>query len=226
MENIFASIFTDGTLTVLSVFIVLIVALVLGIISAFVTKYKSDSSKSFFIATSILPFCVAMVIMLVNGNIGAGVAVAGAFGLVRFRSAQGSAKEIAIIFIDMTIGLALGMGYVAYGVIFAIIAFGGLFIFANTKIFDKKDDERKSLRIMIPENMDYTLVFEDIFAKYTKEHKLIKVKSTNMGAMFVLNYDIKLLDQSKQKEFLDDLRCRNANLEIVLENADLEVKDL
>ncbi len=157
---------------------------------------------------------VAMVIMLVNGNIGIGVAVAGAFGLVRFRSAQGSAREIAVIFISMAIGLGLGVGYVAYSVIFGLIAGASLIILEKVRLWDKRNDGDKLVKITIPENIDYKTVFDDIFEKYTRSYTLIKSKSSNMGSLFILTYEVSLKDEMSEKKFVDELRCRNGNLEI------------
>ena len=218
MENLFESVFkqTDGTtsVTIPMFFLIVAVALAMGVIISMFAYFKGKSTKSFYIANSLLPLAVAMVIMLVNGNIGVGVAIAGAFGLVRFRSAQGTAREIAIIFISMTIGLALGVGYVAYGIIFGIIAGIALLLFNKIKIWDKKSNDEKILKITIPENINYQTVFDDIFEKYTKNYTLIKTKSSNMGSLFILTYEIALKDKLTEKKFLDELRCRNGNLEI------------
>jgi len=218
MENLFESVFkqSDGTtsVTVGMFFLVIGVSLIMGIIISMFAYYKGRSSKSFYVANAILPAAVAMVIMLVNGNIGVGVAVAGAFGLVRFRSAQGSAREIAVIFISMAIGLAMGVGYVAYGSIFGIIAGLALILFGKIKIWDKKTNDEKVLKITIPENIDYQTVFDDIFEKYTKNYTLVKSKTTNMGSLFILTYEIALKDKNSEKKFVDELRCRNGNLEV------------
>ena len=218
MENLFESVFkqSDGTtsVTVGMFFLVIGVSLIMGIIISMFAYYKGRSSKSFYVANAILPAAVAMVIMLVNGNIGVGVAVAGAFGLVRFRSAQGSAREIAVIFISMAIGLAMGVVYVAYGSIFGIIAGLALILFGKIKIWDKKTNDEKVLKITIPENIDYQTVFDDIFEKYTKNYTLVKSKTTNMGSLFILTYEIALKDKNSEKKFVDELRCRNGNLEI------------
>lgn len=226
MAKLFESIFTDGDVSVGKFFIILLVAILIGVILALVSKHKGESTKSFYISTSILPACVAMVIMLINGSIGAGVAVAGAFSLVRFRSAQGNAREICILFIDMTLGLALGMGYIGYALVFAVVVFVALFVFDNIRLFEKKEnDERRRLKVVIPESVNYIEVFEDLFLKYTKEYKLIKVKSCNMGAMFALSYEITLNDINEEKAFIDEIRCRNGNLEVLMERETYEEKD-
>ena len=217
--NIFASLFEDTTsVSVTNFFIVMAVALGAGIIYSFLCYFKGKSSKSFLITTALVPAAVAMVIMLVNGNIGVGVAVAGAFGLVRFRSAQGSAKEILIIFIAMAAGLAFGTGYLAYGAIFLVLAGIILLVLNFTKIWEKKSDKTtKLMKVTIPEDLDYVSVFDDLFEQYTKDVELVKTKSVNMGSMFRLTYKLTLKDPSQEKKFIDDIRCRNGNLEIVME---------
>lgn len=217
--NIFASLFEDTTsVSVTNFFIVMAVALGAGIIYSFLCYFKGKSSKSFLITTALVPAAVAMVIMLVNGNIGVGVAVAGAFGLVRFRSAQGSAKEILIIFIAMAAGLAFGTGYLAYGAIFLVLAGIILSVLNLTKIWEKKSDKTtKLMKVTIPEDLDYVSVFDDLFEQYTKDAELVKTKSVNMGSMFRLTYKLTLKDPTQEKKFIDDIRCRNGNLEIVME---------
>ncbi len=196
----FESIFKDGNMPATSFFIALGVALVFGVIYAFLACYKSDSSSSFFIAAALLPMTVAAVIALVNGNLGIGVAIAGAFGLVRFRSAPGSAKEISIIFIAMAAGLAFGTGYLAYGAIFLLLCGGLLFAFGKFTAKSKSlKNKEKIIKITIPESLDYSSVFDDIFSEYTLKNELINVKSTNMGSMFRLTYraTLKSLDNEK-----------------------------
>ena len=227
MQGLFSSIFSDGNIKIYGFFIVILVSLIIGVLFSLVSKKKIASTKNFFIAQAILPCCVAMVIMLVNGNIGAGVAVAGAFSLVRFRSAAGNALEISIIFIDMVIALTLGMGYILYGVVFAIIVIVALIILNNTKILlNKENNLTRKLKIVVPENVDYVNLFNDIFAKYTKTFKLNKARLCNMGSMIQLNYEIELNDNANEKSFIDEIRCRNGNLEIVMERVIYEEKDL
>lgn len=227
MDKLFDSIFKTNSNNILESLIVIIIALIVGVGFSFMSYVKTKSSKSFFITTSLLPVTVAIVIMFVNGNIGAGIAVAGAFSLVRFRSAQGSAKEICIIFIAMASGLTLGMGYITYAIIFTLITGGVLILFSSTKIWDRKPDLKdKKLQITIPEGLDYPTIFDDLFKKYTEKTELIKVKSVNMGSMFRITYLIKLKDILNEKKFIDELRCRNGNLEITLERAELDNPDL
>ena len=223
----FESIFKDGNVAAVGFFIVLGASLICGLVYAFLACYKSDSSTSFFICVALIPMAVATVIALVNGNLGVGVAIAGAFGLVRFRSAAGSAREIAAIFMAMAAGLAFGMGYIAYGAIFLLVC--GVLLFAFGK-FTAKAKEAKTLekivKITIPETLDYTNVFDDIFAEYTNSYELEKVKSTNMGSMFRLSYRVKMKKVANEKAMLDAVRERNGNLEIQCLRADLSEKEL
>lgn len=193
----------------------MITAIILGLLLAISYTYKTKTSKSFTITLAILPIVVAMVIIMVNGNIGAGVAVAGAFSLVRFRSVPGTAKEIGAIFIAMTTGLSLGMGYVGLSVMFALIvcAFN---ILLETINFGSKKTETKLLKITIPESLNYVDVFDDILTTYTNSYKLLSVKTSNMGSFFKLNYEIEPNDPVKEKELIDKLRCRNGNLDIMI----------
>lgn len=223
----FESIFTDGTVPAVGFFIVLGVALVCGLIYAFAACYKSDSSFNFFIASALIPAAVAAVICLVNGNLGVGVAIAGAFGLVRFRSAPGTAREIAIIFIAMAAGLAFGMGYIAYGVIFLFVCGAVLWIFKkHADVAKNKKMLEKTIKITIPEALDYTSVFDDIFEKYTRSFSLEKVKTANMGSVFRLSYRVELKNAENEKAMIDEIRERNGNLEVQCLKVDFIEKEL
>lgn len=217
LDNLFKGIFDSEFATVISVsdfLSCLGVALLLGVILAVAYTFKARFTKSFATTLALLPAVVCVVIMMVNGNIGTGVAVAGAFSLVRFRSAPGSAREIVAIFLAMGAGLICGMGYLGYAALFTLIM---SIIFAAYNCFGKMS-VHKSLRITIPEDLDYTGVFEDIFKEYTKSCQLVKVKTTNMGSMFRLTYSVTLCDAKREKEFIDRLRERNGNLEIMISN--------
>jgi len=219
-NNLFNSVFDSSAATIsIGNFLLCIgVALILGVALAFCYTIKNQYTKSFLITMALLPAVVGVVIMLVNGNLGAGVAVAGAFSLVRFRSAQGSAKEIVAIFIAMCAGLLIGMGYVAYAVLFTIIIGIILVILNVLKVWDKKaaNCKNKVLRITIPEDLNYTEVFNDVFQEYTEHWEAVSVKTTNMGSMFKLKYNVIEKDLSREKEFIDALRCRNGNLEVMI----------
>ena len=213
-DSMLNSIFTSGQITGTAFLVTLGLALILGIGTALLCMYKNKYSQSFAVTLAMLPATVAVVIMLVNGNIGAGVAVAGGFSLVRFRSAAGTAREIGMIFLAMTLGLALGMGYVGLAVCFFLVMAVFTAVLTTVDFGGKKEGER-TLKISIPESLDYEGLFDDLFAKYTTRSDLDKVKTTNMGTLYELTYHIVLKDASKTKEFLDEIRCRNGNLTIV-----------
>lgn len=207
------SIISSG-LTLTAFLICTLTSLVLGIGIAFVGMYRSRSTQSFAVALAILPVVVQLVIMLVNGNVGAGVAVAGAFSLVRFRSVPGTAREIGVLFMAMAIGLATGMGFVGLAVI-SFVIISAVILILTAAGFGKNCAAERCLKITIPENLDYEGLFDDVFAKYTKSAELIKVKTSNMGTLYELQYGIVLKGENVPKEFLDELRCRNGNLNIV-----------
>ncbi len=204
----------SNEITLVSFLICTAVSLLLGVGVALVSMFKTRCTQSFAVALAILPVVVQTVIMLVNGNIGAGVAVAGAFSLVRFRSAPGSAREIGSVFLAMAIGLATGMGYVALAaIVFVVVATVMLLLTALN--FGGSHSFERTLKITIPENLDYDGLFDDIFEKYTRTHELVKVRTTNMGTLYELQYRIILKGEQPPKAFIDDIRCRNGNLNIV-----------
>ena len=219
-NTLFSSLFESAgtsTITTSTFFACIISALVIGTVMALIYRIKNSSSQSFLVTLSVIPAAVAMVIMLVNGDFGTGVAVAGAFGLIRFRSAPGTAKEIAAIFTAMGVGLACGVGYIGYAAAFAVIMCGAMLLYGFIGLGSDKNEERqKKLTITIPENLDYSRVFDDLFEKYTVTHKLVNVKTTNMGSLFKLAYNVELKADANEKAFIDELRCRNGNLEINL----------
>ena len=208
------SIMTGTEMTTSAFLLCTAVSLILGLGAAALSMYKSKYSQSFVLTLAMLPAIVQLIIMLVNGNIGVGVAVAGTFGLVRFRSANGTAKEIGSIFLVMAIGLATGMGYLALAaVFFAVMA---AFTLALTALnFGAGRADERELKVTIPENLDYDGLFDDLFAKYTRSAELERVKTTNMGTLYELCYKIVLKDAHGTKTFLDELRTRNGNLNIV-----------
>ena len=207
----------SSTVTPSQFFIMAAVALVTGFLYSFIMSFKIRSTKRFFIVTALIPFIVAAVITFVNGNIGAGVAIGGAFSLIRFRSAQGSAEEIAAILVAMGSGIAFGMGYIGYGVVI-LICLSVLFIMLSAvNVFEHKSmAEDQLLRITIPESLEYNGTFDDIFSHYLKRKENAGVKTTGMGSMFRLSFKVQLKDPSKEKEFIDELRTKNGNLEIAL----------
>ena len=186
----------------------------IGIIVALLYKIKSSSTNSFIITLALIPAAVCMVIMMVNGNVGAGVAVAGAFSLIRFRSAPGSAREIVAIFIAMASGLACGMGYIGYGALFALVV--SLFNLALAFLPKSGASMERTLKITVPEDLSFYDAFDEVFDKYFSECTVVSVKTTNMGSLYRLTYNVTLKSAGKEKEILDNLRCLNGNLEIVL----------
>lgn len=206
---------TDATaITLQGMLICTIASLIMGLLSTCVYMYKNTYSKNFVITLALLPAMVQIVIMLVNGNLGTGVAVLGAFSLVRFRSVPGSAREISSIFFAMAIGLATGMGYIGYAGLFLIIIGVATMILTSTS-FGCTSSQEKELKITIPENLDYTGIFDDLFENYTQKARLEQVKTTNMGSLYELRYMVSLKDETKEKELIDEIRCRNGNLTIV-----------
>lgn len=230
MTDIFNSIFsTAGTSSIEpSQFIVCVAAaLFIGVLIAVLYTIKSKWTKSFVITLALLPAVVCVVIMAVNGNVGAGVAVAGAFSLVRFRSVPGSARDIGTIFLAMGAGLLCGMGFIAYGVLFAVIMGAALVLFTILGAKGKKKVSLdRTMRITIPEDLDYTNIFDDLMEKYTKEYEVITVKTVNMGSLFRITYNITLKDASQEKNFIDELRCRNGNLEISIARQEMNAVEL
>lgn len=189
--------------------------------------FRTRSTKSFAMTLALLPAVVCVVIMMVNGNVGTGVAVAGAFGLVRFRSAPGSAREIAAIFIAMGAGLIAGMGYLAYTLLYSLLLAAAMLVCTAFSFgIGKRGALHKTLHITIPENLDYTGVFDEIFADYTTRYELTQVRTTNMGSLFRLTYDLTLRDIGIEKEMLDKLRCRNGNLEISISRQETPTMEL
>lgn len=230
LNSLFAGLFdtsTTNTIFVTDFLLCIFVSLAIGLFLALVYTYKSRYTKSFVITLAMLPAIVCVVIMMVNGNVGAGVAVAGAFSLVRFRSAPGTAKEIGTIFLAMGAGLIAGMGYLGFAVLFALVLGLSMFLF-NTMSFRsaKKPCLDKTLRITIPEDLNYSEVFTDLMEEYTNYHELIQVKTTNMGSLFKLTYNITLKDSSNEKDFIDALRCRNGNLEICMARQEVNTLEL
>ena len=191
------------------------VSLILGLASALVYMYRNSYTKGFVLSLVLLPTVVQTVILLVSGNLGAGVAVAGTFSLVRFRSVPGGAREIAAIFAAMAIGLATGMGYIGVALLLTAIV-GGASLLMVTLRFGDKDVNNRRLRITMPEDLDYNEVFKDVFAEFTTRAELNKVRTTNLGSMFELQYEVTLRDAAQEKRFIDELRVRNGNLNILL----------
>lgn len=211
--NMFESVLLDGSITGASFFLCTLVSLGVGFFIAFSLSLKGQYTKSFLIALVLLPAIVQMVIMLVNGNIGAGVAVAGAFSLVRFRSAAGNGQEITAIFLSMAVGLATGMGYLTIAIIFALVLVL-INIALTVSHFGEGSSERQVLKITVPEGLDFEDAFTDVLNKYTRSCELQEVRTTNMGSLYRLTYEITLQQRASTRAMIDELRSRNGNLEI------------
>ena len=230
MNNLFRGLFDTDMTAVISVsdfLLCICTSLIIGLVLAFVYKYRSHYTKSFIVTLALLPAVVCVVIMMVNGNVGAGVAVAGAFSLVRFRSVPGTAKEITMLFLAMGAGLIAGMGYLGFALLFTVLMCLVCLLYNHLDFGTGKNSAiYKTLNITIPEDLDYTGVFEEILKDYTRSFELIRVKTTNMGSMFRLTYNLVLLDGAKEKEMIDRLRCRNGNLEISVSKQETTVTEL
>lgn len=209
LNGIFASIYTSNA-TAVEFMVTSVVSIVLGFMIALAYRKIKGSSGTMFSSLKVLPFLVQLVILLVNGNLGTGVAVAGAFSLVRFRSAPGTAQDIMIIFLAMTIGLCCGMGYCVLAVVAAVVTC--VLLLLQPK--QKQDPGERDIRVTVPENLDYAYLFNDLFEKYTVSSQLLRVKTVNMGSLYSLQYRVKLKDTKLEKELIDAMRCRNGNLEI------------
>lgn len=220
IDNLFRGLFdTDMTvvITPAEFLTCLGVSLGIGLILAALYQYHTRYTRSFVVTLALLPAVVCVVIMMVNGNVGTGVAVAGTFSLVRFRSAPGTAREICAIFLAMAAGLIAGMGYLGYAVLCTLVLGGAELLF---RVLSAKADGGaslyKTLHITIPEDLDYTGVFDPVLEQYAARSELKQVKTTNMGSLFKLTYDLTLRDGGQEKALIDALRQRNGNLEISL----------
>lgn len=218
LDKTFSAVYDVTTgITVGAFLICVAAALVLGALIALTVRFRSRHSGGFLVTLAMLPAAVAVVIMLVNGNLGAGVAVAGAFSLVRFRSTPGSAREICAIFIAMAVGLGCGMGFPGFAALFAVLMI--LVLLVCTLVSSGQQAKRrlrKMLRITVPEDLDYANLFDDLFAEFTNEAELLSVKTTNLGSLNRLTYEIELKKAGTEKALIDSLRVRNGNLEISL----------
>lgn len=226
LDSLFRGLFDSDITVVISVtdfMLCLGFSLLLGLIMALTYMYRTRYTKSFVVTLALLPAVVCVVIMLVNGNVGTGVAVAGAFSLVRFRSVPGTAKEICTLFLAM----GAGMGYLGFAVLFTVVMCAMFLLYNRLDLGAKKNAASyKTFHITIPENLDYTDIFDDIFQSYTTSHELVCVKTTNMGSMFRLTYNVTLRDITKEKAMIDKLRCRNGNLEISVSRQESMISEL
>ena len=213
MTSLFGTIFT-GSLTLGQFILAITASMVMGLILSIVFMYKNTYTKSFICALVLLPAVESVVIMLVNDNLGVGLSVAGSFALIRFRSVKGNARELVAVFIAMTIGIICGTGYVGLAGVFTLLL-SAVMLALTVSGFGQVSENRKYLKITIPEDLDYYELFDDLMEKYTKEWELSRVKTTNMGTLYELWYDVILKDEKQTKEFMDALRCRNGNLRVM-----------
>lgn len=219
----FNSIF-DPASTGLSVTTALICAgasLILGIVIAITHMKTSQTTKGFLTTLATLPLLVMAVMIMINGNLGTSIAILGAFSLIRFRSIQGNAKELLSIFFAMMIGLACGMGHVLFAVVVTAIAVIAIFFFSYTH-FLEPNRKNRVLKIVIPEDLDYEEVFDEIFKKYTSKAELVRMKTMNMGSLYKLTYNVTIKSGVKEKDFLDEIRVKNCNLKVLLSHPRLE----
>ena len=196
-------------------------ALALGLVIAFAHMKTSKTSKNFLITLTILPLLVEVVMLMVNGSLGTSIAILGAFGLIRFRSIAGNSKEISSVFFAMAVGLALGMGHVLFAAVITAITVAVILILSKTNIFNLSA-QPQTLEITIPEDLDYTTAFKDEFKKYTTHAELVRSKTTNMGSLYQLTYDVCLKKSTNEKEFLDAIRVKNSNLKVLLSHVSKE----
>jgi hypothetical protein len=220
LDNLFGSIINNSAVDTarvdITTFLICIAtALVVGIIVAFTYTLKNtEYSRNFIVTLAVMPVVVSVVILLVN-SLTTGIAIAGIFNLVRFRSIPGTSREIANIFMATVVGVAIGTVYIAYGLLFVLVIIAVNFIFSFTKIGTPKKNLEKELRITVPESLDFEGIFDDIFDKYTTYHDVEKIKTSSMGTLYQISYRIKLKPGVSEKEMIDEIRCRNGNLDIV-----------
>ena len=217
LETIFRGVFDTqltNTITPEQFLLCVGASLVIGLVLCVLMLWHARPSAGFAITLATLPAVVCVVIMMVNGNVGAGVAVAGAFSLVRFRSVPGTSKEICFIFFAMAVGLAMGMGYAAFGVLITLML-SAAFLALHRAPFGNAEEAMRELRITIPENLDYTGIFDDLFSEYLAYESLERVKTVNLGSMYELTYRIRLKEPREEKRFIDEVRCRNGNLTVI-----------
>ncbi len=230
MLGIFDNIFNSPIIepfTLAQFLLCILCGLLIGALIGAFYAYHNEHTESFVSTIVVIPAVVATIILAVNGSIGTGIAVAGAFALIRFRSAPGKAKEIGAIFLAMASGLLIGVGYLGYAVLFTIVV--GIFFSIYGKFTSDADAEKpvkKVLNVTVPEGLDYCGILDDILDRYASYHHMKKVKTTNMGSMFRLTYDVTLIDESQSKKMIDEIRCRNGNLEVSLADAETDESGL
>ena len=217
----FNSVIESGGLSLNSALICIFSGVVLGVIIAFVHMKSSKYSKNYIITLAILPLLVSTVMIMVNGNLGTGVAIAGAFSLVRFRSMPGNSREIVSVFWAMAVGIAIGMGQIVFDILVTIVVALLFLIFYSTG-FGEEKYRYKVLDIVIPEDLNYDEMFEEIFKKYSEKYELLRIKTTNLGSLYELKYEVSLKQGVKEKDFIDELRVKNGNLKVSIHKDEKE----
>ena len=212
LESIFRNI---TELSILNLFLCSLTSIILGLIISLVYRYTSNYTKNFLITLAVLPILVQSVVLMVNGNLGTSIAIVGAFSLVKFRSLPGTSKEIVSVFLAMAIGIATGMGQLVFAIIITILV-NIVIIVLSKSDFGNQNPNKKILKITIPDDLNYTDIFNDIFEKYVDKYSIEKVKTVNLGSLFEITYQLTMKNKINEKEFIDDLRCRNGNLKIIL----------
>ena len=213
MLDLFDTILVGSDIDIVTYLLCLAAAGACGVLSALAASFRSHASKSFLTSLILLPMIVCTVIAMVNGNVGTGIAVMGAFSLIRFRSVPGKARDIVVIFLVMTAGLSCAGGYVGIALLFTLIVCLGMVVIS---LIPMGSERSMDLLITIPESLRYANEFDDLFTKYLKAHRLIQAKTTNMGSLYKLHYRVEMKDAKQGQAFIDELRCRNGNLEIAL----------
>lgn len=225
LNEILSETASTTTVSVMTALGYALIAGVLGLVISLSYLKTGKVSKNFARTLVVLPIMVCVVMTMVNGNLGTSVAIMGAFSLIRFRSLQGSSRDIGYIFFAMTIGLTCSMGYLLFAAAITGIIIVIMLVLKGVK-YAESNKQQKDLRITIPEHLDYTEIFDELFEKFTKEHKLMRVKTTNMGSLYELEYYVTLKDEKKEKEFLDEIRCRNGNLTVICGRTDFGEEEL
>ncbi len=225
LETIIAS--TNGeSFTLINALIVIGASILLGFIISLVYMYthKKDGYASGFTLTLImLPVIISIIILLVGNNVARAFSLAGAFSIIRFRSAPGDPKDIAYVFFTLAVGLACGMGYVGYGLIVTIILCVVLIVLDKIK-FAMPKTKNMRLKILVPEDLNYEGVFDEVLERYSSKWTMESVKTKDFGALFEISYRVHLNENVSQKKFIDELRCKNGNLNIALTSTGLEDK--
>lgn len=214
-ESVYSTVNGAVSVTSQGFFLCTVASLVLGLACAFVYMYRHSYSKNFVVTLALLPVIVQVVIMLVNGNIGAGIAVMGVFNLVRFRSIAGTAKDIGSVFLAMAVGLATGMGYIGLAVVLTLVVAVFNIVYIRTP-FAEQPSSRKVLKITVPEDLEFEGVFDRVLSQYTAHFELASVSTTNMGSLYQLQYNVTMRQPGQEKRMIDELRCLNGNLKISL----------